>query len=168
MTDEKNAIEDENTQALGAGAGAVAGAMAGAAVGAPGGPIGMAVGALAGGVIGAGAGGSLAQTADIEDYRAHLQSDYSGAAYHRQGREWEYYEPAYQFAFDHFEEYHGQPMAEVESGLREEWESERAVRPERVEWSEARPAVAHGWDYLREQALVFAAAAKDARAAGLE
>ncbi len=168
MTDKKHPVDDDKPQGLGAGAGAVAGAMAGAAVGAPGGPIGMAVGAVAGGVIGAGAGGALAQTADIEDYREHLMSAYTGAAYHRPGREWDHYEPAYQFAFDHFEEYHGQPMDAIESDLRKEWDTERAIRPERDDWAEARPAVAHGWDYLREQARAFAAAANDARAAGLE
>ena len=157
MNDEKKAVDDSGKQALGTGAGAAAGAVTGAAVGAPGGPIGMAIGAIAGGVIGAGAGESMAETANVEDYRAHFQRDYSGAAYYRPGTTWDDYEPAYQFAFDHFEEYHGRPWAEVEPDLREEWQVERAVRPERSEWAEARPAISAGWDYLREGARKVAA-----------
>lgn len=152
MNDEKTPLDDTGKQALGTGAGAAAGAVTGAAVGAPGGPIGMAIGAIAGGVIGAGAGESMAEASSIEDYRAHFQRDYSGAAYYRPGRTWDDYEPAYQFAFDQFEEYHGRPLVEVEPQLRKEWETERAVRPERAEWSEAQPAVADGWEYLRSAA----------------
>lgn len=163
MTDKNNSDDDKNARGLGAGAGAAAGAVSGAAVGAPGGPIGMAIGAVAGGVIGAGAGDSMARTADVEDYRAHLMRDYTGAEYYRTGREWEYYEPAYQFAFDHFEEYHGQPLVKVESALRDEWETERADRPEWAEWAEARPAVAHGWEYLRDHAQAVADGTDDAR-----
>ncbi len=159
---------DKHDQGLGAGAGAVAGALAGAAVGAPGGPIGMAVGAVAGGVIGAGAGGSLAQTANIEDYRAHLLRDYSGAEYSRAGRDFSYYEPAYQFAFDQFEEFRGQPLERVESGLRREWDAERESRPERATWEESRGAVADGWRYLREQAQTEVAHADDTAPGGLE
>ncbi|WP_222566079.1 hypothetical protein [Novilysobacter antarcticus] len=157
MNDEKKPLDDTGKQALGTGAGAAAGAVAGAAVGAPGGPIGMAIGAIAGGVIGAGAGESMAATANVEDYRAHFQRDYTGAAYYRPGTAWDDYEPAYQFAFDQFEEYRGRPLAEVESDLRREWETERADRPERAEWAEARPAVAAGWEYLREGAVKAAA-----------
>lgn len=168
MSDEKTPVDDTSEHALGTGAGAAAGAIAGAAVGAPGGPIGMAIGAVAGGVIGAGAGEALARTANIEDYRAHFQRDYTGAAYYRPGQTWDHYEPAYQFAFDHFEEYHGQPLTQVESGLRQEWETERADRPEWPEWSEARSAVADGWEYLRQSALAAAAPQADARRAPLE
>lgn len=160
MNDEKKPTDDTSdasAHALGTGAGAVAGAVTGAAVGAPGGPIGMAIGAVAGGVIGAGAGESLAGTANIEDYRAHFQRDYTGAAYYRPGRTWDHYEPAYRFAFDQFEEYHGRPLVEVEADLRREWETERADRPERPEWSEAQPAVADGWEYLRAAARTDAA-----------
>src|SRR5690606_20895775 len=105
-----------NSQALGAGAAAVAGAVTGAAVGAPGGPVGMAIGAVAGGVIGAGAGGSLARTADVEDYRAHLLRGQATAGYYRPGQEWSYYEPAYDFAFNQFTEYRGAAFAEAEPG----------------------------------------------------
>lgn len=157
MSDKKIPADDTDQQALGSGAGAVAGAVTGAAVGAPGGPIGMAIGALAGGVIGAGAGEAMAVRAGIEDYRAHFQRDYTGAAYYRPGQAWEDYQPAYEFAYDQFEEYRGRPWAEVEPGLREEWEIERADRPERAEWAEARAAVADGWEYLREAARMDAA-----------
>lgn len=163
MSHEKNPIDDDNTHALGTGAGAAAGAVAGAAVGAPGGPVGMAIGALAGGLIGAGAGESLARTADVEDYRAHLLRDYTGAEYYRPGQEWSDYEPAYDFAFEQFDEYHGEPLADVEQGMRRDWEDQRVGRPERPAWEQARPAVAHGWDYLREHALAAASGKHDAR-----
>lgn len=152
MSQEKKPVDDQNAHGLGTGAGAVAGVMAGAAVGAPGGPIGMVVGAVAGGVIGAGAGGSLARTADVEDYRAHLLRDDTAAGYYRPGRDWNYYESAYDFAFNQFSEYRGAPLADAEPGLRKDWENERVGRPERPAWEEAREAVARGWEYLREQA----------------
>ncbi len=159
----ENKIDADDKQGLGVGAGAIAGAVSGAAVGAPGGPIGMAIGAVAGGLIGAGAGESLARTADVEDYRAHLMSDYATTDYHRPGREFSYYEPAYDFAFAQFEEYHGEPLADVEQGMRTDWEDQRIGSPERPTWEEARPAVAHGWDYLREHALADSSSKHGAR-----
>ena len=157
MSEEKKPVDEQNVHVLGAGAAAAAGAIAGAAVGAPGGPVGMAIGAVAGGMIGAGAGQSLARTTDIEDYRAHLLRDYTSADYYRSDRDWSHYEPAYDFAYDQFDEYHGEPLVNVEQGMRRDWEDQRVGRPERPAWDEVRPAVAHGWEYLREGALAAAA-----------
>lgn len=159
MSHEKKSADDHNAHALGTGAAAVAGAVTGAAVGAPGGPVGMAIGAVAGGVIGAGAGGSLARTADVEDYHAHLLRGQASAGYYRPGQERSYYEPAYDFAFNQFPEYRGAAFAEAEAGLRKAWDEERVGRPERPAWEEARAAVARGWEYLREQAREDAAGA---------
>lgn len=158
MSHEKNPVDD-NSQALGTGAAAVAGAVTGAAVGAPGGPVGMAIGAVAGGVIGAGAGGSMARTASVEDYHAHLLREQPSAGYYRPGQERSYYESAYDFAFNQFPEYRGAAFAEAEPGLRKAWDEERVGRPENPAWDEARAAIMRGWEYLREQAREDAAKA---------
>src|SRR5690606_27888777 len=93
---------------IGAGTGAVAGAVTGAAVGAVGGPVGSAVGAIAGGVIGAKAGDSVAEAVNPTEYREHFKPEYKNAPYYSAERDWNDYEPAYDYGYQTYGQYRGQ------------------------------------------------------------
>lgn len=137
---------------IGAGSGAVAGAVTGAAVGSVGGPVGSVIGAVAGGVIGAKAGDSIAEAVNPTEYREHFKTEYTKAPTYVAGREWNDYEPAYQFGYDTYGQYRGQKFEDVESNLQRNWDQTRAQTNSRLEWNDAKYAVKDGWHHI-ERAL---------------
>lgn len=131
---------------LGAGTGAVAGGVTGAVVGSMAGPVGTLVGAVAGGVVGAKAGDSVAEAVNPTEYTQHFESQYKSTPYYAMGREWSDYEPAYQYGYDTYGQYHGQKFDEIEGDLERNWDKTRANS--RLAWGEARDAVRDGWNHI--------------------
>ncbi|MCA1714502.1 MAG: hypothetical protein LC715_05075 [Gammaproteobacteria bacterium] len=135
---------------IGAGTGALGGAVTGAAVGSAAGPIGTVVGAIAGGVIGAKAGDAIAEAVNPTEYISTFENSYRAAPYYSTGREWNDYQPAYQYGYDTYGQYRGQRFEDVEDQLERNWDATRA--DSRLAWSEAREAVKDGWHHI-ERAL---------------
>ena len=131
---------------LGAGTGAMAGAVTGGAVGSAVGPVGTVVGAVAGGVIGAKAGDSIAEAVNPTDYEDHFKNTDQERPYYKSGREWNDYQPAYQYGYDTYGQYRGQRFEDVEPDLERNWASTRS--DSRLEWNEAKGAVKDGWHHI--------------------
>ena len=131
---------------LGAGTGAMAGAVTGGAVGSAAGPVGTVVGAVAGGVIGAKAGDSIAEAVNPTDYEDHFKKNYRDTAYYKSGREWNDYQPAYQYGYDTYGQYRGQRFEDAEPTLERNWRDTRG--DSRLEWNDARHAVRDGWHHI--------------------
>lgn len=131
---------------LGAGTGAMAGAVTGGAVGSAAGPVGTVVGAVVGGVVGAKAGDSIAEAVNPTDYEDHFKNRYRDTAYYQSGREWNDYQPAYQYGYDTYGQYRGQRFEDVEPDLERNWTTARS--DSRLEWNEARGAVRDGWHHI--------------------
>ena len=122
------------------------GAVTGATVGAVGGPVGMAAGAVVGGIIGAAAGDSIAEAVNPTEYNDHFKNTYQERPYYKSGREWNDYQPAYQYGYDTYGQYRGQRFEDVESDLERNWASTRS--DSRLEWNEAKGAVRDGWHHI--------------------
>ena len=131
---------------LGAGTGAMAGAVTGGAVGSAVGPVGTVVGAVVGGVVGAKAGDSIAEAVNPTDYEDHFKKNYRDTAYYKSGREWNDYQPAYQYGYDTYGQYRGQRFEDVEPDLERNWASTR--NDSKLEWNEAKGAVRDGWHHI--------------------
>ena len=131
---------------IGAGTGAVAGAMSGAAIGSMGGPAGSVIGAVAGGVIGAKAGDSIAEAVNPTEYRKHFETEYRNRPYYSADREWNDYEPAYQYGYDTYGQYRGRRFEDVETDLERGWDKTKANS--RLAWADAKGAVRDGWHYV--------------------
>ena len=134
---------------IGSGTGAVAGAVTGAAVGSAGGPVGSVVGAVVGGVVGAKAGDSIAEAVNPTEYHDHFKTEYKNTPYYTAGREWNDYEPAYQYGYDTYGQYRGQRFEDVESDLERNWDKTRAKS--NLEWNEAKQAVRDGWHHIERR-----------------
>ncbi len=131
---------------IGEGTGAVAGAVTGAAVGSVAGPIGTVVGAVAGGALGAKAGGGIAEAVNPTEYTSYFESNYRNAPYYSAGREWNDYQPAYQYGYDTYGQYRGQRFEDVEPQLERDWNSTKGNS--RLAWNEAKGAVRDGWHHI--------------------
>lgn len=135
---------------LGAGSAALLG---GAAAGALGwfiaGPAGLAVGAVVGGALGAVLGNRASEAADPRDDLGHFQQIFKTMPYYQDGHDWHDYAPAYRYGLDTHARHGGQPLAQVESQLQGGWEA-AARFGSQLQWSQARPAVAHVWRSLDE------------------
>lgn len=131
---------------VGEGTGAVGGAVAGAAIGSVAGPVGTVVGAVAGGALGAKAGDSIAERVNPTDYNHHFESSFRDRPYYASGREWNDYQPAYQYGYDTYGAYRGQRFDDVEDQLQRDWDSTRGTS--RLGWNEARDAVRDGWHHI--------------------
>ena len=81
-----------------------------------------------------------------QDYSNHFRSSYEQAPYYQQGRNWDDYEPAYNYGYDQYSTHSGRKFDDVESDLERGWESTKANS--RLAWSEAREAVRDGWHQL--------------------
>ena len=134
---------------IGSGTGAVAGAVTGAAVGSAGGPVGSVVGAVVGGVVGAKAGDSIAEAVNPTEYHDHFKTEYKNTPYYTAGREWNDYEPAYQYGYDTYGQYRGQRFEDVETDLERNWGKTRAKS--NLEWNEAKQAVRDGWHHIERR-----------------
>ena len=131
---------------IGAGTGAVAGAVTGAAIGTGAGPVGTVVGGVVGGIVGAKAGDSIAEAVNPTEYNDHFKKTYQERPYYKSGREWNDYQPAYQYGYDTYGQYRGQRFEDVESDLERNWASTRS--DSRLEWNEAKGAVRDGWHHI--------------------
>ena len=131
---------------IGEGAGAVTGAVAGAAIGSVAGPVGTVIGSVAGGVVGAKAGDGIAEAINPTDYTRHFESSFRERPYYATGRDWNDYQPAYQYGYDTYSAYRGQRFDDVEEQLQRDWDTTRGSS--RLAWGEAREAVRDGWHHI--------------------
>ena len=147
MADMKN---DEH--GLGKGTGAVAGAVTGGAIGSAVGPVGTAagavVGAVVGGVAGYAAGGAIAEAVNPTEYREHFKAEYRNAPYYSAERDWNDYEPAYDYGYQTYGQYRGQRFEDAEPELQRNWDETRAQANSRLEWNDAKHAVRDGWHHI--------------------
>ena len=137
---------------LGAGSAALAGGAAGAAIGAVvAGPAGVAVGAAAGGALGAVYGNRASEAADPRHDLGHFQQIFRTMPYYVDGHDWHDYAPAYRYGLETWPTHRGTSLDAVESQLQGGWEA-AARFGSRLQWQQARPAVAHAWQSLQEAA----------------
>ena len=135
---------------LGAGSAALAVGAAGAAIGGlVAGPAGVAVGAAAGGALGAVAGHKTAEKIDTREDLGHFQQIFHTMPYYVDGMDWHDYAPAYRYGIQSWRANRGQAIEALETQLHGGWE-QAARFGSRLEWREARPAVAHAWQSLSE------------------
>ena len=135
---------------LGTGSAALAGGAAGAAIGAVmGGPVGLAVGAAAGGALGAVLGTRASEQVDTRSDLGHFQQIYHTMPYYADGHDWHDYAPAYRYGLESWEQHRGGELEAVESQLQGRWEAAHGFGS-RLRWDQARPAVEHTWQAMRE------------------
>jgi hypothetical protein len=125
---------------LGAAAGGAAGAAAGTVVAGPLGTlVGAAVGAIAGGLAGKGVGEMVDPT--VED--AYWRDSHSREPYYTEGRDYDYYGPAYRAGYEGRVKYDGRTFDDVESDLQADY---ARYRGNDMNWEEVRPATRAAWD----------------------
>lgn len=135
---------------LGAGSAALAGGAVGAALGgAIAGPAGIAVGAAAGGALGAVVGNRASERADPRKDLGHFQQIFRTMPYFVAGHDWHDYAPAYRYGLETWQANRGRSLEQVESQLQGGWEA-AARFGSRLQWQEARPAIAHAWQSMSE------------------
>jgi uncharacterized protein YcfJ len=127
---------------IGAAAGGAAGAAAGTAVAGPVGTVvGAAVGAIAGGLMGKGVGEMVDPT--VED--AYWREAHRNEPYYTEGRDFDYYGPAYRAGYEGRVKYDGRTFDEVESDLQADY---ARYRGNDMNWEEVRPASRAAWDRI--------------------
>ncbi len=123
------------------------------------GPVGLAVGAVVGGVLGAVLGNRASEAMVPSEDLGHFEQIFKTMPYYVTGHDWHDYAPAYRYGLDTHDKYAGQSLTKLESQLQGGWEA-AARFGSRLQWSQARPAVAHAWESLDE------AHARETRTAG--
>lgn len=129
---------------VGTGIGAAAGGIAaGAAAGSVAGPVGTAVGAAIGAVAGGLAGKGIAEMVDPTVEEEYWRDTYRGEPYYAEGRDYDFYAPAYRAGYEGRVKYHGRSFDEVEDELAEEY---TRFQGNDMTWEEVRPATRAAWD----------------------
>jgi uncharacterized protein YcfJ len=124
-------------------AGAVAGGVAaGAAAGTVAGPLGTALGAAIGAVAGGLAGKGIAEMVDPTVEDAYWRENHRKAPYYAQGRDYDFYAPAYRVGYEGRVRYDGRSFDEVEADLAADY----AHHGDETTWDEVRPATRAAWD----------------------
>jgi hypothetical protein len=127
---------------IGAAAGGTAGAAAGTVVAGPVGTlVGAALGAIAGGLMGKGVGEMVDPT--VED--AYWRDAHRDEPYYTQGRDFDYYGPAYRAGYEGRVKYDGRTFDDVESDLQADY---ARYRGNDMNWEEVRPATRAAWDRI--------------------
>lgn len=133
---------------LGAGGTGLLGGAIGGAIGwFSAGPLGMGLCAAAGGALGAVLGNRAAEAADQREDLGHFQQIFKSMPYYVHGLDWHDYAPAYRYGLETHARHRGQALEQVESQLQGGWEA-AAHFGSRLQWTQARPAVAHAWASL--------------------
>ncbi len=134
---------------VGAGLGAAAGVIAaGAAAGAVAGPVGALAGAVVGAVVGGFAGRGVAEMIDPTVEDSYWRENYATRSYVAPGATYDEYGPAYRYGVDRFPEYKGRSFDDVESELRDDWQSARGTST--LTWERARSATRDSWQRLSD------------------
>jgi hypothetical protein len=124
--------------------GAAGAALAGGAMGAAAGPAGVVVGAVAGGIIGAAAGKEVAEHVNPTVEDAYWRQNYRDRPYVEQGRQYEDYQPAYQYGWESRSAHSGKTFEEAEPQLQSGWS--KAKSQTKLGWDKARHAVRDAWE----------------------
>ena len=124
---------------VGTGLGAAAaGAATGALGGAVGGPVGAAVGAVVGAVAGGLAGKGVAESVDPTEEDAYWRKNHATQSYATKDDDYAQYGPAYQYGYQSHSQHAGKPFADVESHLKQGWETVRGES--KLDWEKAKHA----------------------------
>lgn len=148
LRNEDPVSHESGAHPVGTGVGtALGGAVAGAAAGLAAGPIGTVAGAVIGGLAGGIAGKAVAEEIDPTVEIAYWKEAHAGRPYVKDGRDFEYYEPAYQVGIASYDP--AQPLSweEREEFARLKWEND--TQPGRLSWDEARPAAEDAYKRLK-------------------
>ncbi len=130
---------------LGTGAGAASGGVAGAAAGmAVGGPIGGMVGAVVGAVAGGLAGKSAAEAVNPTEEERFWRETYIREPYYVQGRNYEYYAPAFRAGWEGRVLHDGRSFEEAEPALQSSYNLGKSELD--PTWQEVRPAARAAWN----------------------
>ncbi len=132
---------------VGAAAGGIAGAVAGTVVAGPVGTVvGAAVGAIAGGLTGKGVAEMVDPT--VED--TYWRESYRTQPYYKDGRDYDFYAPAYRTGYEGRARYDGKKFAEVESDLEADYR--RINGNAAAKWDEVRDASRAAWERIDRRA----------------
>ena len=118
----------------------------GAAVGTAAGPVGTLVGAAIGAVAGGLAGKGIAELVDPTAEEAYWKQSYSSRPYYDAAWSYDDYSPAYQYAYNNFDNYRGRSFDEVEPDLGRGWDN--AKGSSRLTWERAKDATRDSWERL--------------------
>jgi hypothetical protein len=105
--------------------------------------VGAVVGAIAGGLAGKG----VAEMVDPTVETAYWKESYKSQPYYTDGREYDYYEPAYRTGWEGRSRYDGKAFEEVEDELAADYRRYAATRSD-ASWDEVRPATRAAWDRI--------------------
>jgi hypothetical protein len=130
---------------LGTGAGAASGGVAGAAVGTiVAGPVGAVIGAAVGAVAGGLAGKSAAEAVNPTAEEIFWRETYLREPYYVQGRNYEYYAPAFRAGWEGRVHHDGRTFEEAEPDLKADYLlTKTELDPG---WLDVRPAVLAAWN----------------------
>ena len=81
-----------------------------------------------------------------QQYKDHFRNNYQTASYYNKERDWNDYEPAYQYGYNQYGQREGQRFEDVENDLERGWETTKANS--RLAWGEAKEAVRDGWHHI--------------------
>lgn len=130
---------------LGTGAGAASGGVAGAVAGmAVGGPVGGMVGAVVGAVAGGLAGKSAAEAVNPTAEEIFWRETFIREPYYVQGRNYEYYAPAFRAGWEGRVLHDGRSFEEAESALQSSYNLGKSELD--PTWQEVRPAARAAWN----------------------
>jgi hypothetical protein len=130
---------------LGTGAGAASGGVAGAVAGvAVGGPIGGMVGAVVGAVAGGLAGKSAAEAVNPTEEERFWREIYIREPYYAQGRNYEYYAPAFRAGWEGRVLHDGRSFEDAEPALQSSYNLGKSELD--PTWQEVRPAARAAWN----------------------
>ncbi len=130
---------------VGAAAGGAAGAVAGTAVG---GPVGTIVGAAVGAIAGGLAGKGVAEMVDPTVEDSYWRDAYTREPYYTDGRDYDFYAPAYRAGYEGRVKYDGRSYDEIEDDLAADY---ARFRGNDMTWEEARPAARAAWQRVDER-----------------
>ena len=128
---------------VGVGVGAASAGAAGAAIGSVAGPVGTVVGAVAGAVVGGLAGKGVAEQLDPTVEDQHWRKSFADRPYVEQGRDYDYYQPAYRYGWESRSRLAGRRFEDVEPELERGWTHARGKS--NLSWDKAKDATRDAW-----------------------
>jgi hypothetical protein len=130
---------------VGTGVGAaLGGAAAGAATGSIAGPAGTAIGAAVGAVVGGLAGKGVGEKINPTVEDDHWRKTYATRPYVERGKDYDHYQPAYQFGWESRAKLGDASWDESEADLRRDWETH--PHSWTLDWNAASHAIRDAWD----------------------
>lgn len=138
---------------VGTGLGAAGAGAAGAAAGATlGGPVGAVAGAAVGAVVGGLMGKGLAEAIDPTAEDAYWRDNHRNEPYYAEGRDYDFYAPAYRAGYEGRVKYDGRNYEDIEDDLAADY---ARYQGNDMYWDEVRPATRAAWDRVDSRVQNF-------------